>query len=71
MWMPGDAAFKAKLNRDIITRNVDSHPVGRQLSADARKSAIDHGASVWQGQMGNGAAAEIGIKHATKGALKD
>jgi len=62
---------KARLSRGIIADNIDKHPVGRQLTPEAREQAISHGVAVWKGPMGNGTAAEIGIKHATSSVLKD
>lgn len=58
------------LNRQIIADNIDKHPVGCQLTPEARAKAIDFGVQAWKGQMGNGIAAELGIKHATSDVLK-
>jgi len=62
---------RAKLNREIIAGNIDRHPVGRTLTPEAREKAIAFGLDVWKGQMGNGTASELGIKHATADVIKD
>lgn len=62
---------KDKAHRQIIAGNIDRDPVGRELTPQARERAIDFGVSAWKGNMGNGKAAELGIKHATSDVLKD
>lgn len=57
------------LNRQIIAGNIDRDPIGRQLTPQARERAIDFGVQAWKGQMGNGQAADIGIRHATSEVL--
>lgn len=59
------------LNRRIIEDNVNRDPVGRKLTPEAREKAINFGVEVWKGNMGNGQAAQLGIKHATSDVLKD
>lgn len=62
---------KHESNRNIIAGNIDRDPVGRTLTPQARERAIEFGAEVWKGDMGNGTAAQLGIKHATSDVLKD
>lgn len=62
---------KNELNRRIIAGNVDRDPVGRQLTPEAREAAIDFGLSVFKGQINNGQATEIGIKHVTSHVFKE
>jgi len=58
-------------NRRIIAGNIDRDPVGRRLTPEARERAIDFGTKVWKGDMGNGTASQLGIKHVTSDTLKD
>ena len=59
-----------KLNREIMADNIDRDPVGSRLTPEARERAIKFGVDVWRGDMGNGEAARLGIKHATSEVLK-
>lgn len=59
-----------RFNRRIITQNIDRDPVGRQLTPQARGKAIDFALSIWKGDMGNGEASQIGIRHATADVIK-
>ena len=59
-----------KLNREIIADNIARDPVGSRLTPEAREKAIKFGVDVWKGDMGNGKAAQLGIKHATSEMLK-
>lgn len=70
MWMPGDAARDRQLNEKIIGQNIDRDPVGRNLTPEARDKAVNFAVDNWPKNMGNGAAAQLGIKHATSGVLK-
>ncbi len=56
--------------RQIMTGNIDRDPVGQQLTPEARTRAIEFAVDVWRGNMGNGEASKLGIKHATSGVLK-
>ena len=67
-WTPEE---KRRNAIDIMKSNIDSHPVGRKLTPEARQRAAEFAADAWQGQMGNGTASELGIKHVTSGVLKD
>ena len=59
------------MNRRIIAGNIDRDSVGSKLTPVAREKAIDFALEVWGGNMGNGEAAEIGIKHATRDVFKE
>ncbi len=59
-----------KLNREIIAGNIDRDPIGSRLTPEARERAIKFGVDVWKGDMGNGQAAQLGIKYATSEMLK-
>lgn len=59
------------LNRKIIEGNIDRDSVGQRLTPEARERAIDFGVSAWKGNMGNGTAAQLGIKHVTADVFKD
>jgi hypothetical protein len=56
--------------RAIMAQNIDSHPVGRKLTPEARERAIEFAVDSWKGSMGNGKASELGIQHVTQGILK-
>jgi hypothetical protein len=62
---------RPNLNRSIIAGNIDRDPAGRRLTPEARERAIDFGTKVWKGNMGNGTASDLGIKHVTSDVLKD
>ena len=64
------AEEKLKNAQAIIAQNIDGDPLGRQLTRDARARAIDFAVSVWKGNMGNGDAARMGIKHVTADIIK-
>lgn len=68
MWTKEHKERNAKA---IIGQNIDRDSVGRKLTPEARERAIDFGAQVWKGDMGNGDAARIGIKHVTSGTFKE
>lgn len=51
--------------RDIMAGNIDRDSVGRKLTSEARERAIDFAVQAWEGQMGNGEASRLGIKHVT------
>lgn len=56
--------------RQIMASNIDRDPVGGKLTAEARERAIEFAVAVWKGNLGNGEAAEIGIRHVTQGVLR-
>lgn len=58
-------------HRDIIRGNIDRHTIGSRLTERAKQEATDFALNVWDGQMGNGEASDIGIKHVTSGIFKD
>jgi hypothetical protein len=62
---------RASLHRNIIAGNIDRDPVGRQLTPEARERAIDFGVNAWKGNMGNGTASDLGIKHVTSDVFKN
>lgn len=68
--MAGSFPDSDRLNRIIIGGNIDRHPVGSKLTPEARERAIDFGISVWKGNMGNGQAADLGIKHVVSDVIK-
>ena len=52
--------------REIMRGNINRDPVGRKLTPAAREQAVEFAIDVWKGNMGNGEASKIGIKHVTK-----
>ena len=60
-----------KNHRDIIRGNIDRDPVGSKLTETAKQRATDFALKVWDGQMGNGEASDIGIKHVTSETFKE
>lgn len=56
--------------RQIMAGNIDRDSLGRRLTPEARKQAIEFAVDVWKGNMGNGEASQLGIKHVTSGVLK-
>ena len=56
--------------RQIMASNIDRDSIGRQLTPEARKEAIEFAVNAWKGNMGNGEAAQLGIKHVTSKVLK-
>lgn len=57
-------------NREIMRGNIDRDPLGSRLTPEARERAVDFATDVWKGQMGNGEASQLGIRHVTKDVLK-
>ena len=57
-------------DREIMRGNIDRDPLGRQLTPEARERAVDFAVDSWKGQMGNGTASQLGIKHVTQGVIK-
>lgn len=57
--------------RAIIASNIDRDRVGSKLTPEARERAINFGTNVWKGNMGNGTASDMGIKHVTADTFKD
>ncbi len=57
--------------RRIMASNIDRHQTGRKLTPEAREKAIEFAVDAWKGNMGNGTASDLGIKHVTTGVLKD
>ncbi len=57
--------------RKIMAGNIDRHQTGRKLTPEAREKAIEFAVDAWKGNMGNGTASELGIKHVTREVLKD
>lgn len=51
------------LNRQILAENIDRDRIGQKLTTQARERAINFAESVFKGDMGNGRASELGIKH--------
>lgn len=68
------AGWTQKERRDnavsIMKGNIDRHDLGSKLTPSARNAAAEFAADVWQGNMGNGEAAEIGIRHVTEAVIK-
>ena len=56
--------------RQIMADNIDRDSVGRKLTPEARNEAIEFAVDVWKGNMGNGEATQLGIKHVTSKILK-
>lgn len=67
----GDPADRRRNSEAIIASNIDRDPVGRRLTPEAREAAIKFGADAWKGNMGNGQAADLGIKHVTSGVFRE
>ncbi len=61
---------KRENHRRIMRTNIDQHEVGRKLTPEARERAVDFALDVWGGDMGNGEASDIGIKHVTRDVFK-
>ena len=57
--------------RSIMAGNIDRDSVGRKLTSEAREKAIEFAVDTWKGNMGNGEASQIGIRHATSNVLKE
>jgi len=51
--------------------NIDRDTVGRRLTPEAKERAAEFAVDVWKGNMGNGEASKIGIKHVTRDVFKD
>lgn len=64
-------ASRHKNALNIMLGNIQSDPVGRNLTPEAQQKAAEFAVTVWSGQMGNGEASQIGIKHVTDGLLRD
>lgn len=56
--------------RQIMAGNIDRDPIGQQLTPEARKEAIEFAVNAWKGNMGNGEAVQLGIKHVISKVLK-
>jgi hypothetical protein len=67
----GSRAWNRENAKEIMRGNIERDRVGRQLAPEAREKAVEFAVGVWKGQMGNGTAAQLGIKHVTSGILKD
>lgn len=57
--------------RSIMRGNIERDPVGRKLTPEAKERAVEFAVDVWKGNMGNGEASKIGIKHVTRDVFKD
>lgn len=57
--------------RSIMRSNIERDPVGCRLTPEAKERAVEFAVDVWKGDMGNGKAAELGIRHVTKDVFKD
>jgi hypothetical protein len=57
-------------NREILRGNIERDSVGRRLTDQAKERAVDFAENVWKGQMGNGQASQLGIKHVTSDVFK-
>ncbi len=62
MWTPEDERQNA---RKIMAKNIEQDRIGSKLTPEAREKAIVFAIDIWKGNMTNGKAAEIGIKHAS------
>jgi len=51
--------------------NIDRDTVGRRLTPEAKERAAEFAVDVWKGNMGNGEASKIGIKHVTRDVFED
>lgn len=68
MWSESDRRRNAV---DIMKSNIDRDPLGSKLTDSAKQKAAEFAADVWKGNMGNGEASQIGIKHVTESILKE
>ncbi len=57
-------------NRRILSENIAKDPVGRRLTPQAHERAVDFALKNWPANTGNGAAAQLGIKHVTSDVFK-
>lgn len=60
-----------ELNIRIMKGNIERDPLGSKLTDSAKQKAAEFAADVWKGNMGNGEASQIGIKHVTESILKE
>lgn len=67
VWTEAERKENARM---IMANNIDRDPVGRQLTPRAREAAINFAVEVWRGNMGNGEAVQLGIKHVTSEVIK-
>ena len=51
--------------RQIMASNIEKDSIGRTLTPQAKAEAIEFAVDSWKGNMGNGDAAQIGIRHVT------
>jgi hypothetical protein len=56
--------------REIMRGNISRDPLGNQLTSEARDRAVEFAVDAWKGDMGNGAASNLGIKHVTQDIIK-
>lgn len=71
MWIPSDERDKERSARRTIGENIDKDPMGKRLTPEAREEAITIGVKAWgAAPIGNGDAAQIGIKAVTGKILK-
>ena len=68
--MAWDEREKRENARQIMASNIDGDAVGKRLTPEARAKAIEFAVDVWGGNMGNGEATQLGIKHVTSEILK-
>ena len=62
---------KRESARRIMRANIERDHVGRKLTPEACERAVEFAVDVWRGNMGNGEASKIGIKHVTRDTFKD
>lgn len=67
----GSPAWRRENAKSIMRSNIERDQIGRQLTPEARERAVDFAVDAWKGQMGNGTATQLGIKHVTSEILKD
>ncbi len=55
---------------EIMRKNLEHNPVGRQLTNEAKQRAAEFAVDSWEGQTTCGEALKTGIRHVTSGIFK-
>jgi hypothetical protein len=55
----------------IMLGDIQRDATGQKLTPEAQQRAAEFGAAAWKGNMENGDAVRLGIKHVTDGILKE
>jgi len=68
--MSSTTTQEREINLRIMRSNIQRDSVGRSLTPEAQERAAEFAVGVWRGNMGNGTASQIGIRHVTDGVIK-